>query len=242
MAHGTPDWWGTEPTTTVHKVSDLGELAARLGSIVTFDRRGDVVWLEDFESGLTHHWANTFPGTSAILLSSAYSRNGAYSAKLQTGAVSGDKAGIYRYFQVPAPRKIGVECSFSLDSHVSAIEVWAEYFDGTHYHRFAVKYLPGSDKWQYRNSGGTYSDLLTAIVYPINPMIFQTVKLVFDLDSDEYARFIANEQAEPMAGIAGQSDTSDTPASLYAHVEILTDDANVAIAYVDDFILTQNEP
>jgi len=52
VAHGTPDWGVTAGARTVYQMTDLGELAVRLGSIVTHDRRGDVIFLEDFEEGM----------------------------------------------------------------------------------------------------------------------------------------------------------------------------------------------
>ena len=52
MGHGYPDYGTQGPVSTVHSIQDLGELAVRLGSIVTFDRRGNVLWLDGFDSGI----------------------------------------------------------------------------------------------------------------------------------------------------------------------------------------------
>lgn len=51
MAKGFPDWGKDIGETTV-KVDDLGELAARLGSIDTIDRSGTVIFIDDGGLGL----------------------------------------------------------------------------------------------------------------------------------------------------------------------------------------------
>jgi len=82
VAHGAPDWWGTEQTSTVHLVQDVGELAARLGSIVTFDRRGNVIWLTSFEDGLQGTSFGVDHVDSKGTLSTNRALGGAYSIRL----------------------------------------------------------------------------------------------------------------------------------------------------------------
>ena len=57
MAHGAPDWFGTTPQGMVHRVADLAELAARLGSPDVFDRRGNVLFMDSFENG-QNNWSH----------------------------------------------------------------------------------------------------------------------------------------------------------------------------------------
>ena len=66
MAGETPDYGRLSAQATVFPVTDLGELAARLGSIVSHDRRGDVIWLDGFEDGLDK-WQPTTSGSGAAV-------------------------------------------------------------------------------------------------------------------------------------------------------------------------------
>jgi len=58
MAHGTPDWGVTASKKTIYSLHDMGELAVRLGSIVSFDRRGDVIFSDSFQNGLGKVYAS----------------------------------------------------------------------------------------------------------------------------------------------------------------------------------------
>jgi len=52
MAHGRPDDSNIKSVIPVYVMQDLAELAARLGSTVVLDRRGSVIFMEDFGKGL----------------------------------------------------------------------------------------------------------------------------------------------------------------------------------------------
>ena len=49
MASGHPDGGEGGETQIIHTVQDVGELAARLGSVSAYFRSGNVVWFDDFE-------------------------------------------------------------------------------------------------------------------------------------------------------------------------------------------------
>ena len=96
MAHGTPDWGVTAGAVTTYQVTDLGELAVRLGSPISHDRRGDVIWWDDFECTL-NKWQTVANGAgSSVALSDARARNGRYSALLISGSAVVD-------FPLPGP-------------------------------------------------------------------------------------------------------------------------------------------
>ncbi len=242
MAHGTPDWWGTEPGSTTHQIQDAGELAVRLGSIVTDDRRGNVVWLEDFERGLSNRWRLSPYGASTAVISGEASKSGFYSAKIQTGAASGNLMDLHHYMPLPVESKIGFEAHFSIQEHVGEIIFFLYIYDGTDEITAGVKYLPGTDKWQYYNVGGTWSDLFTSMALLEYKECFHMVKFVVDYETGEYVRAIANERALALPGVGAYPTTVGHAPQLTVHVEVKNDDANAGIAYIDSLIITQNEP
>jgi len=86
MAHGQPDYGMYTLANTIYRLTDMGELAARLGSINTYDRRGDVIFLDSFESGLTA-WSPSSACTGSDLVQSAkHARSGGFSAKFVCGS------------------------------------------------------------------------------------------------------------------------------------------------------------
>lgn len=242
MGHGTPDWWGAEPGQTTFQVQDVGELAARLGSIDTFDRRGNVIFLEDFESGFTPRWLRESQYTGVPVLSGAGARSGAYSLKLETTPVSGAACGILCYRPLPVMGKIGLEASFAIGGHVGIIAVGMGLYDGTNFAIFSVRYLPPTDKWQYLDSAGAWVDLFTSMVLYESPTIFHTLKIVADYENGEYFYIIVNEREQGLSGIAGRTGEQVAIPSLVIYSTVINDDTNIGTAYLDDVIVTQNEP
>ena len=116
MAHGQPDFGLYAVKKTVSGLADLGELAVRLGSIITFDRRGDIVWFDDFE-GDVFKWERDPSGVdAAIIVSPEAARNGAFSAKLTTGNLADDHATILHHLPYPVTSRVGFEISFTVNN------------------------------------------------------------------------------------------------------------------------------
>jgi hypothetical protein len=114
MAHGRPDFNLTAGVRTTYRWSDFDELAARLGSPVSYDRRGDVIFIESFEHGdgmIT--WATGGAGSTAGL-SLARARTGHFSAALYTPSVANAYAHLTRRGVYPAVSPLGAEISFTL--------------------------------------------------------------------------------------------------------------------------------
>lgn len=65
MPRGMPDWGEYSPQEVVSKLLDNAELAARLGSPVLFDRRGTVIFMDDFNCGV-NHWDTVTKGNLKI--------------------------------------------------------------------------------------------------------------------------------------------------------------------------------
>ena len=62
MARSGPDWGLRGGKATVFPLTDMAELAARLRSIDVYDRAGDVIALDDFQSGIDQ-WEHSGSGS-----------------------------------------------------------------------------------------------------------------------------------------------------------------------------------
>lgn len=220
----------------------LAELAARLGSIVTFDRRGDVIWLDDFEDNIDK-WYQLATGTgAAIALSTGAARNGAKSAKLTTGDAVGNGSYIARYLPYPALSKIGLEFSFALGSDIDYIWLYMRLYDGTQRHTGEIRYNAQSDTLEYTDSAGSQITLASSLDLAELDHMFHTVKLVIDYTDNTFARLILDNVEHDMTGF-GLRSISDTPAPrLELAMGIVNNATGNHYAYVDDAIITQNEP
>lgn len=239
MAHGQPDFSTTAPKTTVYSLVDLGELAARLGSIVTHDRRGDVVLLDDFESGLEGWEIITNGANSAVALTSTRYRSGGFSIKLVTGAVNGNYASIRRHVPYPVTGRFGYELSWASGSTPFYHGFNIGFYTGTTLYRGIIEYVPSTGGIRYTSGGGTTYFGTPGLV--LSTSLFNVLKVVIDMEGRNYVRCILNETEYSLADIALQSSASGASPHMYVDYLIYTT-AGAKTVYVDDAIITQNEP
>lgn len=242
MPRDLPDWDALTAQATVYEVTDLGELAARLGSIDTFDRRGDVIWLETFETGL-HHWLSFTSGTGAhIGLTTTRTHSGAFAARLTAGEDGGRYAQVQHAATIPAISPLGVEFAFHLVGSLYDIEVQLVLLDGTNQLVWAVHFDRVNSRLTYEDSGGSEVAFATGVVLSTGSTIFHVAKLVVAPATEGYVRFILDNTEYSLSGIAGAVSPSGAAGLLIVTITLTGRPGLNDEVYLDDVILTQNEP
>lgn len=243
MPHGQPDYGMYAEKRTTYGLADMGELAARLGSIVTFDRRGDVIWYEDFEDTYNKWTLLSGVDTGTVAQSNERARRGDNSLKITTGALSGGATGSYHQEPYPVLSKVGFEAHCHIYHATITFRVRVSIYTGTQRLRGGLAYDKPNTKWQYHNSGGTWTDLITGVDYPTGNTLFVPCKLVIDPTAQTYVRGIFSNREEDMSAI-GLQVTADLVTAPHIEVYIYGLSAGTAnqICYFDDIIITQNEP
>lgn len=242
MPHGRPDWLLTSATRQTFPLTDLGELAARLGSIVTFDRRGDVVFLDGFEDGLIK-WSQATSGTgAAVAVDTANARNGAQSIKLTGGSDTGRSAQITHRQPVQLLGSVGVEVSFYYDSQNDNLSIQVTLNDGQGTWDFEVRYTQSTSLLEYLDSGGAFQTLDDSKVLTQLSKQFHTLKVVLDMSTMTYRRVLLDSSAYDLSGIGGSAGVVGNSPEVTATVRQLSRAGSNDALYVDDAIFTQNEP
>ena len=242
MAHGTPDWGVTAGAVTTYQLTDLGELAARLGSIVTFDRRGDVILLEDFEDG-HKRWTLAAPADGASAgLSVATARSGRYSLKLVAGTSGNPFARAVHSRAAPPAGALGLEASFTLTDNTADWEIVLEWSDGATRYIIAVRYVhPPTSKLQIW-VGADWTTIAELTQQDADPKLFHTLKIVGDPSDGYYKRLLFNQWAYDLSSSQLPTGGVSSPYSLKATLRHNGDGDGAAAGYLEDVILTQNEP
>ena len=239
---GLPDWGRIKKDVGVSPLSDLGELAARLGSINTYDRRGDTVWMDDFEDGIIKWSTDTLGTGAAVASSSVYARNGAKSAKL-TGGSDEDRYALITHRVTPLVlSKVGFECSFNHSAAVQYVEWWLHYFNGTTIYHFAVRFSKVDGKLYYPATAYTWTAFATVAGLFYGPIPFHTCKLVADPVALKYVRFLLDETEYDLSAYAPWSEAASGTPYWEGEIKVVSLGNQNGVVYVDDVIITQNEP
>jgi len=241
MPHGTPDWAEMAPRSTVYSGIDLTELAARLSSIVTFDRRGDVILVDGFESGIAG-WAQNIDGVGgSITASAARYRNGSFSCKMVTGAILGNAVELLRYLPFSVLSKIGYEASFTVHGNNEVYLARLIALDGTLSTQGELAYDSELDELQYRDEDDNLVAFATGLDLRHTDSPFHTWKLVVDLVTAKYVRAMLNDVTYNLSAYNLRQVATVGAPILQVKARLETKHAFSHTSYVDDVIITQNE-
>jgi len=242
MPRGQPDYGITTQTPVASGISDPGEAAARLGSINVYDRRGWTVWMDDFEGPALKWDPLAFLGGNAPVLSTLLAWMGNQSCYLSFPAVAGAGSGISRYLSLTRLGRVGVEFWVNLwAGAANYLQITVNVFDGTNLTqaqllldsaaRTATIVTPGGNVIVANNC---FPNILTTLLVP--------VKLVVDMDSDMYTRLMIGPEEVDISAHALVPIGATTNRYLLVDFYLINGGGGAGYAYVDNFILTQNEP
>ena len=242
MAKGQPDFGAYAPTKTVAGIADIGELAARLGSVVTFDRRGNVMWLDNFEDTLKKWGSGSNDAAGSVEHTAEAARSGAFSVKLTTPPTIDYATWIFCYRPLPVAGKIGFEFSYAMYLQIQYVYLRVLFMTRTTRYRYRLRYDRYNTTMAYYNSDGDYIDLPGIVSHRMLSHAWNTMKLVVDYENHKYVRALLNEFSWDLSDIDPEVDEASYTPSLYLEIRITNREAGQHYLYLDDVILTQNEP
>jgi len=242
MASGHPDWGQAQQNSLIASVSDLGELAARLGSLVTYSRTGNVLWLSDFADGLIGFDTSVQGAGSAVSADTSTAFRGGACVKLLTDTGASDFAQVRKPLTLPRAGQVGFEIGVAMASSRGAFDVEMIVLAGGSQYNFAVRLSKEDQTLSYLNSGGTFTVFETAQLVPITSTLFHVLKLVVDPDTQKYARFIMDQETFDLTGIAGQLVGASSFEQVTIKADLNAEGGLACTAYVDCPIFTINEP
>lgn len=242
MARGYPDWGAMAAKETLYGLADLGEVVARLGGIQTYDRAGDLVWFESFEDGYPNWDAQTSGTSGAVELSADRYRSRGYSVKLTPGATAAGYARINKEITILPPSRLGVEASFVLNSNQDSQELYCAWYSGSQAIEFGLVVEIATGKLAYYGSDALWHSVAQGLNIRTYSKLFHTAKVVLDVATQKYVRLLFDHLSYDLSAYS-PAVAALTAASRLSIALINRGNANGNWAnYVDDIIITQNEP
>jgi len=242
MPHGAPDDSDVVKTGVVHRIDDLAELAARLGSPVRFDRRGDVVFYETFDQGMGKLGTIAYATDAAIMLATDHPLHGAYHAVLRTGTGEDPKAKIHRRLAYPVLDKMGLEWAIACPTGIDSVLWQIMLYDGTYRREYKVKYVQAEEKLYYWDQNGAYVEFASGVVMPTSWNCYSVVKMVINAVAGKYHRHVFNNQTFPMSAYLPNPVSDSESPNMSIEIQVEGDGTTSRDFYVDSCIVTQNEP
>lgn len=241
MARGQPDFGMYAPKTVGATLADMGELAARLGSIDTYDRRGDIVLLDDFE-GPVLKWVKALTAPTYIILDSTTVRSGSQAVKIHTRAVAGAAPGMNRTLFTLGSGRLGHEVHFSNPSATLRFRIYIDHHTGTEVRRAYAQINFTTGELRVTTLAGAAYTVATGLTFPSANFCFIPFKLVMDFDTNKYVRVLLGNVEYDISTIDIQIYGVGESAREVVVVEVYNNAAAEGEIWVDDVIITQNEP
>jgi|LGOV01.1.fsa_nt_gb hypothetical protein len=240
--YGLPDYGMYAALENMGNLVDYGELATRLGSIVSFNREGNVIFWDDFEK-TPIKWLNLTGGTgSYVALTNERALSGGQSVKIQAGPTAGFYAKIYRGFPFFATGRQGVELAFHPLSGGGYLYIQTDIYHKTFCYRPIVRLDLGFDDVHIWGDDDQWHQIESDIEYCGEGNLFHYFKLVLDTEKETYVRLMMDrfeynieEYRLPTVAFGGSPQYM-----IYLTIETKTTDYSKVC--IDNFILTQNEP
>ena len=231
----TEDQWG-------QKISvGIGELAARLGSPVTWDRRGQVVQATTFEEGFSHAAKGASGSGTTVSLDPSVWQFGGYSCHLHTGSVASAQASVTTYTDFSPSSRLGFEVVYSWVPKPAYLYFYLRVWDGTNEYRAQLRYNRAAGTIEYLNSSSGYSTVVS-FGQPEVAQVFYSIKGVIDTATKKWVRILVNgtEYDWSTHDLWYTSSSGNKYASLM--VSSLGDASGSYDVWLDRMIITANEP
>ena len=242
MGHGRPSWDKYRSYGSLYEEVEAGELAVRLGSPVTFDRRGRVLWYDTFERGLGA-WVLAEVGAGSVPhLTTETCRTTGVAVKIEPGAFVGDISRMSHFQPYPALGKFGNELSFSLADSYCKLHLQMYVYTGSQFLRAEARYDRPAQKLEYRDSAGAWQTLASGLLIYPEITLFHTLKLVVDFATQKYSRLIFNASSYLLSSYAIAVAASAVEPQMITRITGEIASVGAGVIYVDDVIITQNEP
>jgi len=242
MPRGQPDGGMYAVKEVAGSVSDVGELAAMLGSIVTYDKRGDVIDFDDFESPVLKWVVSTagLGGTAQLLSTSV--KKGSQSCLLHGLGGADSYIQILKSLGMQGTKRLGYEVSFSIPNTNGVLELRIIYQDGTTEHRAGLQFNPLTTVVSVWDDTPAWVPIaIYGVINTVN-MMFYTVKMVVDFATLKYVRVLFNQHQYNVETISVETPGGVGAPRVDYECRIVTPALVESDWSIDNVIWTQAEP
>lgn len=238
----SPDYFQYRLYSNRHVLGDMAELAVRLGSPVTSDRLGDVVFFNQMDKGVSP-FEYVLDGSGADLnIIGNTSEYGGYSLTLTAGSDGPRRVILNHFSNLYEAVKTGWEIHVAFITEYDFLQFSFKRYNGTNYVNPQIYLNQTSGEIQYRDVNDNIVKLadLPNLVYSSPTWIH--LKAVMDFSVGEYVRLTMGNITYNMQGLGMPVTTDNSPPVFQPQVLFKGRSGNNDKLLLDLLILTVNEP
>ncbi len=237
-----PDWSKYQPGSVRFALEDLGEHAVRLGSQVSFDRRGEVLWQDHIAYGLAPYETLTSGTGASVKVSSDYTLQSGYALKLTGGSDSDRNANVYKFFNLPDVTRWGAEVAFAFLTDYDVFRLFLRYYDGVKFYQASayLDFTNGEIQIRVPTLGNIKIDDLENTYRQGG--IFHTLKLVGDFETNKYVRLIYDNTEYDLSAYDLYYSSIPLEVCQYIFFSLVSRSGQNDYCHVGRCIITGNEP
>jgi len=240
--YGLPDYGMYAALENMGNLVDYGELAARLGSIVTFNREGNMIFWDNFES-TPLKWITWGAGPNfTVGYTSEVAFFGGQCVKLVTSSQNNGGAGIIRYLLLQQDTKIGVEIAFAPENNEQTFYILLAHDTGSYSKQAWIRFNCDTQTLALQDENVNWIEIATGLNFRMNKNTFHILKLVIDLKAGKYERILFDREEYNISEYGMRTWNSGYSKAFYTRINNVTNTTEAKTLYLDNFILTQNEP
>ena len=237
-----PDGSKYLPGSTRFPLMDMGELAVRLGSVDSYDRRGEVLALVNFAHGVGGLTTALSGVGSEVRVVADPVFMGPFGLQLIGGSTLSRYSRVFFYASPSKVGQWGFEASFSFGSDVESLELVTQYYDGENEHDAAVRILAADWSVQVQKHPSTWVTVGEFGYFGAPGSSFHHLKLVADYATGKYVRVMfgnrevdISEYTLPLAGTPGEYN-------VVHRVTVVSTPGNNGVVTLGHLLVTGNEP
>ena len=242
MATGHPDGGQEAQSNFGTVMSDPGELAARLGSPVTYYRSGKVLYYDGFE-GVIETWLQAPIGGGSIDLVVANHYMGKQGVAFTSSSTSSSEQSIYKYFPYAGENTVGVELVWLAEGvNITYISLEFQVIRDEQYNVYAYRINPATGEVSIKDNLGVWN--IEATINPIltNSYVPIIVKLVGDPANEVYKYIKINDDTIDLTGISSNVGIINRDDQIGVFIRAKQGQVAGNKVHIDNFILTVDEP
>lgn len=217
------------------------ELAARLGSILSYDRQGSIVQQTDFSDGWGS-WRQSLLGGALLALTPGIGRMGGYAAKMTGGAVGTGKCTLLSYIPVLASDRVGLAAFLSVPIQTEYLQLEISYSDAVTRYQGWVRWDCAAEEIQILDDTPAWVPVMEDVDIYRHAQSFTFFKLVIDFTAGTYERVFFGPFEEDLTGYSLNPLAPVAYPSIYAAVRNEPRGGTTDTAYCDGIIVTVAEP